>query len=713
MRYVISSGGSERVFLKITKTLYILSMVMLTNYAVAATEKVSKGNTSSKDPHKKVFVEDIYPSAKTCAACHPKQYSEWSVSQHSYTQLSPIYMAMQARINTLTSGTNGDFCVRCHNQVGMNMGESIYTSNLDRPASSREGVTCSVCHRVNKSYGKISGRLPLVRGPMHSAIFGPTGNKNVDYVISDPEKKGFRVVSNPEERGLMIHGKAEKFFELTKPGFCGTCHDVTLLNGFRLEEAFSEYKQTKAAKDGVTCQDCHMGKVPGQAKGYEHGPAAIVDGIPTPSRKITNHFMAGPDYPLIHPGMFPHNTNAADKASLREWLTFNHEAGWGTEEFENIADVVGTPIEELQDSLVELHDAIEDNDASYNTDDINEYAATLFDALEDEVIQTQPNSNKISNLLTDIKNDWSAIEELNEIGSISLTALGRVKLNLKKIQILLNLNFPEMWSDAGDREEAREILDHQFERREWAKDQRFKILSHGYQLDKINVRKATKDGLNFDVTVRNGTNGHGVPTGFDAERLVFLQVTVTDTAGKVVYASGDRDPNGDLRDSHSTYVRAGKLPVDKDLFNLQSKFIVRLNRGGEREQVLAVNTSVSALPFIRPEARATVLYGRPLGARKHKKTIEPLGSRRANYSVSANQIKTGETYKVVVKLISQMIPVHLIPAIQESGFDYGLSPKELADKVVEGATVLWTQEEKILIPFNTANQKSLLSTLMQ
>ena len=26
------------------------------------------------EPHKKVFVEDIYPSAKTCAASHPKQY---------------------------------------------------------------------------------------------------------------------------------------------------------------------------------------------------------------------------------------------------------------------------------------------------------------------------------------------------------------------------------------------------------------------------------------------------------------------------------------------------------------------------------------------------------------------------------------------------------------------------------------------------------------
>jgi hypothetical protein len=706
--------------MRVSSIVFLLTTILIVNSAAAATQNVnpntsasqesSKHSDSSKDAHESVFVENIYPSAKTCAACHPKQYSEWSVSQHSYTQMSPIYMAMQARINTLTSGTNGDFCVRCHNQVGMNMGESIYTSNLDRPASSREGVTCSVCHRVNKNYGKISGRLPLVRGPMHSTIFGPTGNKNVEYVIDDPEQKGFRVVTDPEERGLVIHGKAEKFFGLTKPGFCGTCHDVTLLNGFRLEEAFSEYKQTKAAKDGVTCQDCHMGKVPGQAKGYEHGPAAIVDGVPTPSRKITNHFMAGPDYPLIHPGIFPHNTEAADKATLSEWITFNHEAGWGTEEFEDFADSVGTAIEDMQDGLADLRNGIEGK-APVGIDDVNEqddanyYADTLFDALESMDVLMADNSAEVGNIVTSIKNEWSAIEETNELREISLTTLGNVESNLKKLQISLNLNFVETWSDAGDREDARTILDYQFERRKWAEDQRFKILSHGYQLDKINVRKANKDGLHFDVTVRNGTGGHGVPTGFDAERLVFLQVTVTDSDGKAVYASGDRDPNGDLRDSHSTYVRAGKLPADKDLFNLQSKFIVRLNRGGEREQVLAVNTSVSALPFIRPEARATVLYGRPLGARKHKKTIEPLGSRKASYSVSASQIKKGGKYKIVVKLIAQMIPVHLIPAIQESGFDYGLSPKKLAEEVLEGAATLWTQEEEVLIPIDS--QKNL------
>ena len=188
-----------------------------------------------------------------------------------------------------------------------------------------------------------------------------------------------------------------------------------------------------------------------------------------------------------------------------------------------------------------------------------------------------------------------------------------------------------------------------------------------------------------------------MPTGFDAERLVYLRVTVTDSAGDVVYKSGDSDPNGDLRDSHSLFVQEGLLPIDEDLFNLQSKFIVRQVRGGEREQVLAVNTSVDALPFVRPETRATVLVGRPLGARKHKKTIEPLGKRTASYSVDGDKLKQGEDYSIKVELVAQMIPVHLITAIKESGFDYSMSPKELAEGVVGGASVLWTEETSLTL----------------
>ena len=190
----------------------------------------------------------------------------------------------------------------------------------------------------------------------------------------------------------------------------------------------------------------------------------------------------------------------------------------------------------------------------------------------------------------------------------------------------------------------------------------------------------------------NGTDGHGVPTGFDAERLVFLRTTVTDADGEVVFVSGDLDPNGDVRDSHSLYVHNGELPLDKQLFSLQSRFITRMVRGGEREQVLAVNYSPDPLPFLRPSTSSTILTGRPLGARKHKQNIEPLGKRWARYRVPASALSGDGAYEIRVELIAGMVPVNLIDAIKGVGFDYGMSAREVAERVVDGHQVLWTRE---------------------
>ena len=75
-----------------------------------------------------------------------------------------MFNAMHGTILKRTNGTNGDFCIRCHTPVGMNLGEPLFMTNIDRNPTSREGVTCIVCHRVNKNYGKISGRLAIVEG---------------------------------------------------------------------------------------------------------------------------------------------------------------------------------------------------------------------------------------------------------------------------------------------------------------------------------------------------------------------------------------------------------------------------------------------------------------------------------------------------------------------------------------------------------------------
>lgn len=559
---------------------------------------------TADEEHEKLFLENRFPSANTCATCHPSHFREWSVSPHSYAQMSPVFNAMHGTVLKLTNGTNGDFCIRCHTPVGMNLGEPEFMSNMDRHPTSREGVTCIVCHRVNRPYGKLSGRLAIVEGDLFEPVYGPSGNAELERVIDSGE---YRVNTERGRAGRAIHTRAEPFFQLTTSGFCATCHDVNLVNGFRLEEAFSEFKTSPAAKDGTSCQDCHMGVEPGVESGYRNEPAAVVGGKPTEPRKRTDHMFIGPDYSVIHPGIFPHNVDASELATIREWLTFDVEAGWGTDEFED----------------------------------------------------TDP--------------DESA--------------------------------FPERWRAIDDRYDARDIIAANQKLLAEANERRLKVLQAGYKLADLRLLEASdRRGLVFEVELQNGTTGHGVPTGFDAERLVFVRVEVLDADGTKIFESGALDPNGDVLDSHSLYVHNGDLPRDPFLLSLQSKFITRMVRGGEREQVLAVNYSPDPLPFLRPSTSSTILTGRPGGARKHKQGIPPGGNRVGRYEVEPSALTGHGPYRVEVELVAGMVPINLVHEIAAVGFDYGMSAREVADNVVAGHQVLWKRE--LGIPLHTSNTES-------
>ncbi len=410
----------------------------------------------------------------------------------------------------------------------------------------------------------------------------------------------YPVTTDPEGTGTKIHKEAKYFAAISTPTFCGTCHDVTLLNGFRLEEAFSEYRMSPAAANGVTCQDCHMGKVQGKmiAKGeanYVRGAAANVAGKETLPRKLTNHFFAGPDYSVIHPGIFPHNVKAQQlKPKLQDWLDFDYKAGWGTEKFED----------------------------------------------------TEPDDEK----------------------------------------------FPEAWQSPDDRIDAREVINEQFVQLEWARGQRLEVLRNGYLLKDVVVDRADSGGIVFRVRVENGHDGHNSPTGFTGERQVWLKVTVTDRDGNVVYRSGDADLNGDLRDDHSAYVHANKVPIDDDLFSLQSMFVVQSGRGAELPQVVPIPYPFISLPRVLPSPLSLIFTGEPPTERNHKKGIEPLGHRWAKYSIDGDELTGNGPYKVKIQLRSQMVPVNLIAVIQTVGFDYGMSVREVADALVERGDCLWEKE---------------------
>jgi hypothetical protein len=424
-----------------------------------------------------------------------------------------------------------------------------------------------------------------LEGDLTQPVNGPGGNEGLQALLANEEVK---VVTNPEDRGRKIHGEVRKVDYLRSSDFCAQCHEVTLVNGARLEETYTEYKHSPAAAKGVSCQDCHMGKEPGIPSGYDVGPAAVVGGVATKPRKLTSHLFAGPDYSLIHPGIFPHNPEAAAMATIREWLQFDVEAGWGTEAFE----------------------------------------------------ATSPDPE----------------------------------------------TFPQRWKSVDDRIDARRVLQRQQALLAQAAEHRRALLLRAYQLKEVVVTKDSARGLAFEVVVENLTDGHNAPSGF--ERMVFLQVEVRDAEGRLIFSSGDLDPNGDVRDAHSQYVKQGLLPYDKYLFNMQSKFTTRNLRGGEREQVLGANLSADVLPYVRPDGAPNVLFGHPGGLRLLKRGLEPLGQRKAAYRVKGNALTGRGPYRADIQLVAGMIPVNLVHAVKDAGIDYYMTPRELGDRIVAGFQVL-------------------------
>ncbi|MCZ6705198.1 MAG: hypothetical protein O6942_04795, partial [Bacteroidetes bacterium] len=71
-------------------------------------------------------------------------------------------------------------------------------------------------------------------------------------------------------------------------------------------------------------------------------------------------------------------------------------------------------------------------------------------------------------------------------------------------------------------------------------------------------------------------------------------------------------------------------------------------------------------------------------------------SRWAKYEVERSALSESRgPYKATVKLIAQMLPVNLVAEIQGVGFDYFMSSRQVADRIVQGAQVLWEREFEI------------------
>jgi nitrate/TMAO reductase-like tetraheme cytochrome c subunit len=304
-------------------------------------ESGTKTLAPGEDPHAACFATTDYPAASTCAVCHKQIYDEWRVSSHAYASISPMFHKFEQTITELSRGTVGYFCLRCHAPVATIQEYPRHLPIIDAPPVFREGVTCVACHRVRERYGRVNGERRIEPGTVHDPVLGTLGGDGLREVIA--RKDFYKVKPDPEDKGpgTPIHRAAIQFEQLNQSSFCASCHQVTVHPGIALEVVWAQYRASPARKCGVSCQDCHMGKIPGVASGYEIGPAALVDGkAVNPNRKHSNHAFFGPGYSIAHPGIFPQNKKA-ERWSADAWHKFDFRAGWGTAGFEKQLEQAG------------------------------------------------------------------------------------------------------------------------------------------------------------------------------------------------------------------------------------------------------------------------------------------------------------------------------------------------------------------------------------
>ena len=206
-----------------------------------------------------------------------------------------------------------------------------------RSQISREGISCITCHRVKESYGKVNGERRVEPGKIYEPVYGSGEKSVIKDVLAD--KETYSVKTSTDGRGNDIHKGMITNDQITQSEFCVSCHQVAVNLGIKLEIVWDQYRDSPARKAGVTCQACHMGKVPGKPEGYATAPSAVVGGKEiNPGRKHANHRFIGPGYSIAHPGIFPHNPKA-QSVSVEDWLQFDWRAGWGTTKFEDkVAD---------------------------------------------------------------------------------------------------------------------------------------------------------------------------------------------------------------------------------------------------------------------------------------------------------------------------------------------------------------------------------------
>lgn len=224
-------------------------------------------------------VADRLLDPASCEECHPDHYREWLGSMHAYAAEDPVFLAMNARGQRETNGALGDFCIKCHAPLAVELGLTTDGLNLDEVPKHLQGVTCYYCHTVASVQGTHNNPLELT---LQDVMLG---------AIRDPVENS----AHASDYSPFVDS-----LTLESGDMCGACHDIVNDNDVHLERTYAEWLDSFMADTdplsggpaayGLRCASCHMGPA-------QMGPIADVEGVRADRFKHP-HAMVGVDVAL-------------------------------------------------------------------------------------------------------------------------------------------------------------------------------------------------------------------------------------------------------------------------------------------------------------------------------------------------------------------------------------------------------------------------------
>ncbi len=183
----------------------------------------------------------LNPSA--CGNCHPQQFQDWQSSLHAHA-MGPGLLGQLMDMNP-DDRTEHQVCLRCHAPLAEQADEvvawlsdgetgAINTPEDTIPSSTlyNQGLICAGCHLRNYQ------------------VYGPNRNNALPSSMPPGE-----TVAQPHDGW-----QSEDAFKSSE--FCAACHqyeaDGYALNGKLIENTFEEWRISPQAKEGKSCQSCHM-----------------------------------------------------------------------------------------------------------------------------------------------------------------------------------------------------------------------------------------------------------------------------------------------------------------------------------------------------------------------------------------------------------------------------------------------------------------------